>query len=319
MALKQPCRPSRRIRTRIASVKNTQKITRAMKLVAAARLRRAQDAMVAARPYARRLEEVISDISARSEAATKGSPIRSCTSVRVEARAHHRGRPRIAASPAATTRTSTARSSAFSSTRSRRSRTSRSSSWAGRRASTGSAAAAWSQPTTPAPPPRRRHARPCARARVLPGLRCFYRSSIHVSRICGCQGAGRQPRRRGVRCLQRVQERHLAGPDHHAAAADPRRLGPERPTPGRRASTSSTSRPRKRCSRSRCRSTSRCPVLPHAARGRRLGVRRAHVRDGQRHQERQGHDLLRSPSSSTARAKRRSPRSSWRSSAAPKR
>ena len=41
------------IRKRIGSVKNTQKITRAMKLVAAARLRRAQDAIVAARPYAR--------------------------------------------------------------------------------------------------------------------------------------------------------------------------------------------------------------------------------------------------------------------------
>ena len=57
------------IRTRIASVKNTQKITKAMKLVSAARLRRAQDAMTAARPYAKRLAEVIADISARSEGA----------------------------------------------------------------------------------------------------------------------------------------------------------------------------------------------------------------------------------------------------------
>ena len=39
------------IRKRIASVKNTRKITRAMKLVAAAKLRRAQDAIIAARPY----------------------------------------------------------------------------------------------------------------------------------------------------------------------------------------------------------------------------------------------------------------------------
>lgn len=53
------------IRTRIASVKNTQKITKAMKLVAAARLRKAQDAIVAARPYANRLQEVIADVSAR--------------------------------------------------------------------------------------------------------------------------------------------------------------------------------------------------------------------------------------------------------------
>src|SRR3954447_25369101 len=53
------------IRNRIASVKNTQKITKAMKLVAAARLRRAQDAIVAARPYAQRLNEVLADVTAR--------------------------------------------------------------------------------------------------------------------------------------------------------------------------------------------------------------------------------------------------------------
>jgi F-type H+-transporting ATPase subunit gamma len=53
------------IRTRIASVKNTQKITKAMKLVAAARLRRAQDSIVAARPYAQRLNEVLGDVTAR--------------------------------------------------------------------------------------------------------------------------------------------------------------------------------------------------------------------------------------------------------------
>jgi F-type H+-transporting ATPase subunit gamma len=53
------------IRTRIASVKNTQKITKAMKLVAAARLRRAQDAIVAARPYADRLSQVLADVTAR--------------------------------------------------------------------------------------------------------------------------------------------------------------------------------------------------------------------------------------------------------------
>jgi F-type H+-transporting ATPase subunit gamma len=53
------------IRNRIASVKNTQKITKAMKLVAAARLRRAQDAVVASRPYALRLNEVMADVTAR--------------------------------------------------------------------------------------------------------------------------------------------------------------------------------------------------------------------------------------------------------------
>src|SRR5581483_9182522 len=60
------------IRVRIASVKNTQKITRAMKLVAAARLRRAQDAMLAARPYSSRLRDVIADVSARIAATQRG-------------------------------------------------------------------------------------------------------------------------------------------------------------------------------------------------------------------------------------------------------
>jgi len=54
------------IRKRIGSVKNTQKITRAMKLVAAARLRRAQEAIVAARPYSAALERVVSELADRA-------------------------------------------------------------------------------------------------------------------------------------------------------------------------------------------------------------------------------------------------------------
>jgi F-type H+-transporting ATPase subunit gamma len=54
------------VRTRIASVKSTQKITRAMKLVAAARLRRAQDAIMAARPYAQSLAEAVAEVAARA-------------------------------------------------------------------------------------------------------------------------------------------------------------------------------------------------------------------------------------------------------------
>ena len=56
------------IRTRIASVKSTQKITRAMKLVAAARLRRAQDAIVGARPYANALQEAVAEVAVRAGA-----------------------------------------------------------------------------------------------------------------------------------------------------------------------------------------------------------------------------------------------------------
>ena len=54
------------IRTRIASGKSTQKLPRAMKLVSAARLRRAQDAIVAARPYANALAAAVSEIVARA-------------------------------------------------------------------------------------------------------------------------------------------------------------------------------------------------------------------------------------------------------------
>ena len=52
------------IKRRIGSVKNTQKITRAMKLVAASKLRRAQDAIVAARPYAAKIHEVVGFLAA---------------------------------------------------------------------------------------------------------------------------------------------------------------------------------------------------------------------------------------------------------------
>jgi F-type H+-transporting ATPase subunit gamma len=55
------------IRRRIRSVKNTQQITKAMKMVSAAKLRRAQDAMFAARPYARKMMEVLSSLAARAE------------------------------------------------------------------------------------------------------------------------------------------------------------------------------------------------------------------------------------------------------------
>jgi F-type H+-transporting ATPase subunit gamma len=53
------------IRRRIRSVKNTQQITKAMKMVAAAKLRRAQDRMFAARPYAGGLRTVLASVAAR--------------------------------------------------------------------------------------------------------------------------------------------------------------------------------------------------------------------------------------------------------------
>jgi F-type H+-transporting ATPase subunit gamma len=56
------------IRTQFASKKSTQKITRAMKLVAASRLRRAQDGIIAARPYANTLAEAVSEVGLRAGA-----------------------------------------------------------------------------------------------------------------------------------------------------------------------------------------------------------------------------------------------------------
>jgi F-type H+-transporting ATPase subunit gamma len=52
------------IRNRITSVKNTRKITRAIKLVSTAKLRRAQEALIAARPYASAITQVVSELSA---------------------------------------------------------------------------------------------------------------------------------------------------------------------------------------------------------------------------------------------------------------
>lgn len=51
------------IRTRISSVNSTKQITSAMKMVSAAKLRKAQDAIVQLRPYANKLHEILSDIS----------------------------------------------------------------------------------------------------------------------------------------------------------------------------------------------------------------------------------------------------------------
>ena len=53
------------MRRRIKSVKNTQQITKAMKMVAAAKLKRAQDRVTAARPFARKMSEVLTGLSAK--------------------------------------------------------------------------------------------------------------------------------------------------------------------------------------------------------------------------------------------------------------
>jgi F-type H+-transporting ATPase subunit gamma len=58
------------VRNRIKSVQSTQQITKAMKMVSAAKLRRAQDAIVQMRPYAKKLQEMLSNIVSNSEGGT---------------------------------------------------------------------------------------------------------------------------------------------------------------------------------------------------------------------------------------------------------
>ncbi|TAE06936.1 MAG: ATP synthase F1 subunit gamma [Bacteroidetes bacterium] len=55
------------VRTRINSVKSTQQITKAMKMVSAAKLRRAQDAITQMRPYAENLQKIIANLSANMD------------------------------------------------------------------------------------------------------------------------------------------------------------------------------------------------------------------------------------------------------------
>ena len=62
------------LRNRIASVKATQKITKAMQMVAAAKLRRAQSAAEAARPYSQRMDSVMANIAAAIGDDTSSAP-----------------------------------------------------------------------------------------------------------------------------------------------------------------------------------------------------------------------------------------------------
>jgi F-type H+-transporting ATPase subunit gamma len=60
----------RDIKRRIVGVKNTQKITRAMKMISAAKLRRAQSKIINARPYANKISEMLSNLATEEDMAT---------------------------------------------------------------------------------------------------------------------------------------------------------------------------------------------------------------------------------------------------------
>src|SRR6266850_8383856 len=55
------------IRRRLKSVKNTQQITKAMKMVSAAKLKRAQERVITARPFANKMAEVLGDLASRTD------------------------------------------------------------------------------------------------------------------------------------------------------------------------------------------------------------------------------------------------------------
>ncbi|MBW7890403.1 MAG: ATP synthase F1 subunit gamma [Chitinophagaceae bacterium] len=61
------------VRNRIKSVQSTQQITKAMKMVSAAKLRRAQDAIIQMRPYAKKLQEMLSNIVSNIDGESSGS------------------------------------------------------------------------------------------------------------------------------------------------------------------------------------------------------------------------------------------------------
>jgi F-type H+-transporting ATPase subunit gamma len=71
------------VRSRITSIISTQQITKAMKMVAAAKLRRAQDNIIQMRPYARKLSEMLSTVAAGAELAAESPYNQSRTIERV--------------------------------------------------------------------------------------------------------------------------------------------------------------------------------------------------------------------------------------------
>src|SRR5438552_8066092 len=72
------------LRRKIGSIKNTQKITKAMKMVAAAKLKRAQDRILAARPYAKKMAVVLGSLASRANRAHHPLLRKSATVTRIE-------------------------------------------------------------------------------------------------------------------------------------------------------------------------------------------------------------------------------------------
>ena len=65
----------RQLRRRIRSIENTSKVTHAMEMIAASKMRRAQGAVLAGRPYAQKIRDVISDLKAQPQESEEGHPL----------------------------------------------------------------------------------------------------------------------------------------------------------------------------------------------------------------------------------------------------
>lgn len=70
------------LRRRVRAVKNTQQITKAMKMVAASKLRRSQERITSARPYAVQMQRVLSSVAAQVAGADDGTPVHPLLTVR---------------------------------------------------------------------------------------------------------------------------------------------------------------------------------------------------------------------------------------------
>jgi F-type H+-transporting ATPase subunit gamma len=65
----------RQIKSRIKSVRNTSKVTKAMEMIAASKMKRAQERTLAARPYAEKIKQVLADLAAQTRVGEEGHPL----------------------------------------------------------------------------------------------------------------------------------------------------------------------------------------------------------------------------------------------------
>jgi len=65
----------RQIKSRIKSVRNTSKVTKAMEMIAASKMKRAQERTLAARPYAEKIKQVMADLAAQTRVGEEGHPL----------------------------------------------------------------------------------------------------------------------------------------------------------------------------------------------------------------------------------------------------